>query len=244
MKPGITVILNLYKRPDYLMEQLDSILEQSVKPTEVWLWINPSAENKKFNNFSKFDRVVKSFYNFKYHGRFALGLLADTEYVAVFDDDTIPGKDWFSNCLEVMEKTPGILGGAGCILQSPYYVHHTRVGWPSQNKEVIEVDLVGHAWFFKREHLNYMWYEVPYSFENCEDMHFSFMAKKHGGVKTLVPPHPPGEFSKWSSVKALEYGNDNKASSNGSLKPIKDFYKERDDYIQYSLNNGSNFINL
>ena len=35
---------------------------------------------------------------------FAAALLADTEYIAIYDDDTIPGKQWHSNCLKTNEN--------------------------------------------------------------------------------------------------------------------------------------------
>jgi hypothetical protein len=239
MEQGITVILNCYKRPEYLQEQIRAIRAQTVKPTQIWLWMNASKENKKFNPYNLgLDKVFKSDTNCKYHGRFAVAMLAQTEYVAFFDDDTIPGDMWFQNCLETMQQTPGILGGAGCILQNRQYVYHTRMGWPAKNPVTVEVDLVGHAWFMKREHLNYMWYETPFTLENGEDIQLSYLAKKHGGVKTYCPPHPVENTRLHSSLKAEEYGNDNKASSNGSLKSIPDFYRERDECISHSIDNG------
>lgn len=236
---SITVILNCYKRPEYLAEQLKAIKAQTKQPVKVWLWMNACKENKKFNPYQlDFDRVFKSNVNCKYHARFAIGLLADTDYVAFFDDDTIPADMWFENCLNTMADTPGILGGAGCILENREYVYHERVGWPSRNAETTEVDLVGHAWFMKREHLSYMWRETPYTLENGEDIQLGALAKIHGGVKCYCPPHPI-EKPRWtSSLRAEEYGNDSKASSNGSLMPIPDFYKQRDECISHYVDNG------
>jgi hypothetical protein len=62
---------------------------------------------------ARLDRLVLCSENAYFHGRFALALLATTEYVAIFDDDSIPGCDWFANCLETMARTPGILGTNG-----------------------------------------------------------------------------------------------------------------------------------
>jgi glycosyltransferase involved in cell wall biosynthesis len=239
MENNITVILNCYKRPQYLQEQLNSIKNQTVKPKEIWLWINTTEENKNFNPESLgFDKVFRSSTNCKYHARFAIGLLARTEYIAFFDDDTIPGDMWFENCLNTLKTHDGILGGAGCILASRLYYQHYRFGWPSQNEQTVEVDLVGHAWFLRRSHLNYMWYEIPATLENGEDIQLSFLAKKHGNIRTYCPPHPSNNLRLHSSLKAMEYGNDNKASSNGSIKPIQQFYSERDYCVSYSIDNG------
>ena len=42
-----------------------------------------------------------------------------------------------------------------------------------------------------------MWFEEPLSWENGEDIHFSYMALKHGGLKTWVPPHPDSQPLRW-----------------------------------------------
>ena len=236
---SITVILNCYKRPEYLEEQIKALREQSVPPENIWLWINWSPENRKLEAYNLgLNKVFRSDTNCKYHARFAVGLLANTEYVAYFDDDTIPGSKWFENCIDTMKETPGILGGAGCVLKSRYYVEHDRVGWPSLNEKTEAVDLVGHAWFMRREDLNYMWRETPFTFENGEDIQLGYLAKKYGGVQSYCPPHPADSPELHSSLKAVQYGNDKKASSNGSLMSIPDFYKQRDMCISHGIENG------
>jgi len=236
---SITAILNCYKRPEYLKEQIEALKSQTIKLDNIWLWVNNCKENKKFNPYNLgLDKVFKSDTNCKYHARFTIGLLAQTDYVAFFDDDTMPGDMWFENCLNTMKETPGILGGAGCILHSKNYVQHQRMGWPVKNPVTMRVDLVGHAWFLKREHLNYMWYETPYTLENGEDIQLAYLAKKHGDVNCYCPPHPAENTRLHSSLKPEEYGNDSKASSNGSLMPIQDFYQQRDMCISHGINNG------
>ena len=120
----------------------------------------------------------------------------------------------------------------------PQYVHHIRRGWPQPHTEPSYVDLVGHAWFMDREHLNYLWIEVPPTMENGEDMQLSFEAFRRGGIESICPPHPEDKPEMWNSLKAWEYGNDDKASSNGSLKPVHQFYKERDDLIAHYMELG------
>ena len=235
----ITVVLNCYKRLEYLREQINALRSQTVKPNKIWLWVNTTYENKGFDFDSLgLDKVFISDTNCKYHARFAVGLLAQTEYVAFFDDDTIPGRRWFENCLETMKTHPGIMGGVGILLHENIYHSRSRVGWPSNNEEPTRVDLVGHAWFMKRKDLSYMWYEEPYTLENGEDIQLSYLAQKYGGVNTYCPPHPKSSPEMSSSLKAWEYGNDNKASSNGSLMSIPLFYKQRNDCVAYCVENG------
>lgn len=236
----ITVILNVYRRPEYLREQIEAIRNQSEGDIELWVWVNAHEDNCNIDyNSYDVDKIIHSSHNFKYLGRFSLAFLAQTEYVAIFDDDTIPGKDWFRNCLNVQNKLKKelIIGGVGVILKSPNYVNHVRVGWPSPEiKDIYRVDLVGHAWFFKKSVLKYLWMEEPFSYDNGEDIHFSYVAQKYGNIMTVVPPQQTMETT--SSTKAWKYGSDNKASSNGSLMSIPEFYKQRDECIQHAIRNG------
>ena len=125
------------------------------------------------------------------------------------------------------------------IYDNPGFVcPHLRVGWPSENQEVEEVDLVGHAWFLKREHLNYLWREVPYTLENCEDMQLSYMAQKYGNLKTYCPPHPSENKTLWSSLRALELGDDAVASSNAGGSNYSYFCNLRNEFVSYAIDNG------
>lgn len=235
----ITVILNCYRRPYNLRMQIDALRSQTKPPKEIWLWVNQHPDNEGFSFDSLgFDKVFHNDYNWKFYGRFAGALLADTEYVAIFDDDTIPGSKWFENCLDTMEVSEGIMGSAGVILDDKYYVRHERSGWAAQNPETTEVDLVGHAWFFKRDWLQYLWREKPPTWDNGEDMHFSYAAQKYGGIKTYCPPHPPEDRELHGSIMGNELGIDDKATSNNNETSHQQFFTERDFCVQEALRKG------
>ena len=244
MNGDITVILNCYRRPYNLKMQIDAINSQSVKPKEIWLWVNDHEDNRNFDFSSiKIDKIFKNNYNWKFYGRFAAALLADTEYLAVYDDDTIPGSKWHENCLNTMEKVNGILGSAGVILNGSKYAQHDRCGWPSQNKDITEVDLVGHAWFFKRDWLQYLWKEKPFTWENGEDIQFSYMAKVHGNVRTYCPPHPIEDKQMHGSILGNELGIDSKATSSNNSVSHQQFFTERDFCVQNGIKNGWKTVN-
>ena len=126
----ITVILNAYRRPYNLVKQIESIRNQTRPPKQIWLWVNDHEDLDGFDfKTLDIDRMFRNDHNWKFYGRFSAALLADTQYVAIFDDDTVPGSRWFENCVETMSETPGILGSAGVILHSNTYNPHTRCGW-------------------------------------------------------------------------------------------------------------------
>lgn len=238
-REDITVILNSYRRPYNLSMQVKAIQNQTVVPEETWLWVNKHEDNEEYNyDDIKFDKVFHNDYNWKFYGRFAAALLADTEYIAIFDDDTIPGSKWFENCLTTMKTHEGILGSAGILLNGKNYIQHDRYGWPSQNKETTRVDLVGHAWFFKREWLQYLWKEKPPTWDNGEDIQFAYSAQRYGNIQTYCPPHPPEDIQMHGSIMGNELGIDHKATSTNSNVSHQQFFAERDSCVQHALKNG------
>jgi glycosyltransferase involved in cell wall biosynthesis len=197
---GITVILTAYKRAEYLEQQIAALRAQTVPPKEIWVWSNRS--DIELRDMSKLaDRVIASNSNFLFWGRFALANLVRTKYVAFFDDDILPQPRWFENCLATIDTgNDGILGGSGVLLPTTGgYSSKHKAGWNGNHfNQAVQVDLVGHAWFMNKDYVQYMWREDPVSWDNGEDIHLSYMALKHGGIKTIVPPHPENEQSLWS----------------------------------------------
>ncbi len=197
---SITAILTVYKRAEFLQAQIDALKAQTIPPNEIWVWCN-SSEELIPDVSAIVDRVIISNSNWKFWGRFSLANMARTTHVCLFDDDILPQPKWLQNCLEVYANgTDGILGGSGVLLEpTGGYTSRNKVGWNGAHYDrATQADLVGHAWFFKKTHLKYMWLEEPLSWENGEDIHFSYMALKHGGLKTWVPPHPDTQPELWS----------------------------------------------
>jgi hypothetical protein len=237
----ITAILNAYRRPYNLKMQVDALKEQTKPPKQIWLWVNDHEDNHGFDFKSLgVDRIFHNDYNWKFYGRFAGALLADTEFVVIYDDDTIPGNRWHENCLNTMKTHEGILGTAGYVQTGPRAMQYEpeRSGWPRQNSTTMRVDYVGHAWFFKREWLSHLWREKPPTWHNGEDIHFSYTAQKYGSIQTYCPPHPPSDNSLHGSLLGYELGVDTKATSNNHAVSHQQFFTERDGCIKNSLDGG------
>jgi len=204
----ITAILNGYKRPQFLKEQVEALRNQTIKPKEIMLWQNNSEGFDKELTDSLITASCN--HNMGVWARFMFALNAKTEYICIFDDDTIPGDMWFENCLETMKTHEGLLGTVGLLYNSPDTYHHNyRYGWADiNNDETIRVDIVGHAWFFKREWLSAYFRELPPTDITIvgEDMHFSYMIQKYLGLNTYVPPHPSNNKRLWGSIKGMEMG--------------------------------------
>lgn len=204
-KYNIAVVLNAYKRTNYLELQLDAIENQTIKPTEIYVWQN-KGEKIPENLKSRFI-LAECSENLGVWARFAYALNIDADYICVFDDDTIPGERWFENCIETIKEHDGLLGTRGLRYMSPKRYHpFEHYGWGNPNEKTMRVDIVGHAWFFRREHLAMFWSEMPPQDASKiagEDIHFSYMLQKFG-LATYVPPHPQDDLSLWGSLP--EYG--------------------------------------
>lgn len=212
----VTAILNGYKRPDNLKRQLEAIKNQTVE-SDVMLWYNNPGDDTSINyDISSEVPAAYCNHNFGVWARFYFALNAKTEYVCVFDDDTIPGNRWFESCIHHTENGyEGLMGTIGLLYQGSaqsYYEPYASIGWkqwPDGVNYPIKVDFVGHAWFFKRSWLSIMFSELPDpSYTTCgEDMHFSYMLQKFG-IPTYVPPHPTHDMSIWGSIDGARLGAD------------------------------------
>ena len=236
LTPKISVVLNAYKRTDYLALQLDAIENQTIKPHEIFVWQNAGGEIDK-NLMHRFI-IARCSENLGVWARFAFALNVRADYICIFDDDTIPGNRWFENCLNTLKEYDGLLGTRGLRYHSTKRYHpFEHYGWGNPNDETVQVDIVGHAWFFRREYLSFFWSEMPPIESNYiagEDIHFSYMLQKFG-IGTYVPPHPKNDKNLWGSLPehGLKIGTDNNAISS-SQTALSRF----DNALRYYTKNG------
>ncbi|MFA5252672.1 MAG: glycosyltransferase [Phycisphaerae bacterium] len=232
----ITAILNVYRRPELLRAQVKALRVQTAKPAQLWIWQNQAPEDVKVK-VPIGCVFVKSNRNFYYHGRFALALLAQTEYVMVLDDDIIPGKKWIENCLNCMNEKPGLYVGVGRRMPGRKG-DRQWFGWRNPNEAIEEVDYGGHCWFLKKDWLRIFWLEPPVNLTNAEDMQLSF-ALQRAGIKTYVPPHPEDK-DLWSNTIGWEHGKSKVASQKNPPTGIgkKEWFKERRAIRRECVNRG------
>lgn len=230
---NISVILNIYKRPENVLKQIDRVLNMGVLEKNIHVWYN---DNLNFEIKNKNIKTYKSNWNTKFWGRFMISLLIRTEYVSIFDDDVLPNNNWFNNCINSINIKEGLYGGSGVVLLKDSYNPNKKIGWNGLHSEKIEkVDLVGHAWFFKQKWSKYLWYENPYSWDNGEDIMFSYLLQKYGNINTYVPPHPEEDKSLWCTDYKFAFDNGN--DDNASFKK-NNHYNLRNDIVKHCIKNG------
>ena len=210
----LTVVLNVFKRPYTLAAQIKAVKGQTCPPKKIMIWVNKADNITLPSNIREEHpdiHIIESSENVGVWGRFTAAILAQTEYVCVFDDDTIPGRRWFENCFNTMAIKEGLLGTVGLRFKpGNTYNCFPRIGWPGPNSETEQVDIVGHSWFFKRAWLRHLFQTIPTwpaYFCAGEDIAFS-AGLQAAGIPTLVPPHPPGQLELYGSLpdSAWKYG--------------------------------------
>lgn len=221
----VSVVLSTYKRIENLESQLEAIQNQSLKPKEILLFQDGIGGDEKIeipqSLLEKFDKVKISEINVGCWGRFDFAQNAESKYVCLFDDDTIPGQRWLENCYANMSEKEGLYGTIGIVMKAPQnypFKDYARIGWSNPSKKRKEVDFVGHSWFFKKEWLEYLFMETEELQQlktAGEDIAFSTQIQKHLGLKTFVPPHPMNHKSLWGSSNELsrKLGNTGEAIS-------------------------------
>jgi len=228
----ITTIIQVYKRPEYLKEQLEAVKKQTVKSDKLIIVHNEGVIDKNFE-YPEGAQVVYANPNMKFHLRFAVGLLIDTEYVSFLDDDTIPQPGWYQNCLNTIEKHDCICVTNGRIVDRARKTQYGP-GWSNPSNDEVEVDFGGHAWFMKKNNLKYMWFDEIIEYNNGEDIQLSANAQIFGKIPTFVPPHPANDMSIWGSdpKKAMEYGCDSVSSWIKNKNHNIERYKLFDEYVK------------
>lgn len=227
MKTDVTVILNGFRRPQYLREQIEALKNQTIYPKEILYWQNKHNIVRFYDDGIINDECIaaRCNSNLGVWARFTFALNAKTNWVCILDDDTIPGSRWLENCISTYRTHPGLLGTIGLIFPgNGEYRNAHRVGWDNPNIVPVEVDICGHCWFFHRDLLSVFWHEMPpldHSISAGEDIHFSHMLQKYSNLKTYVPPHPPNEKELWGSLKGWEYGNDGRATAGYAIPDME-----------------------
>ena len=211
---SITAILHCY-HPHIIHEQMKALREQTIPPTQIIIWNDD--KDYEFPEEIRTDAtiiIINCNKDMKIWSRFASGLITNTECIAIFDHDIIPGRKWFENCLTTMKQVNGLLGTIGWRFHhnSQQYRFEKRIGWDGPNYETREVDMASHAYFFKREWLPELFrVGSRYSHLSLSAERISlFYAFQQIGIKVFIPPHPPLDYDMYGNhpEKAVQYGCD------------------------------------
>jgi UDP-N-acetylglucosamine 2-epimerase (non-hydrolysing) len=231
----ISVILTVYKR-NTTFEVLEALASQSVPPKKIFVWQNGEFQNLDWLKRSKFANkveIVQSTHNFKFHGRFLLPLLFDTQFTLILDDDMLPGTKVIERMRDACVKLHGLIGINGRTLNDlKNYRSQSLVGDGNSNKETQKVDYIGHGWFFETKWIRFLWQNRHYSIVNAEDIAFSASVKILGNIDSYVIGRDtdaetwPDKKREWGGDMVSSWRVESKNWDNLRLNAIR-FFKAR-----------------
>ncbi|MBY5959204.1 glycosyltransferase family 2 protein [Membranicola marinus] len=200
MNDTITIIISVWKR-EYLDEQLQSLVHQTIRPQEIWILqdkyhIDISSTVNKYKEIFPDIHLVHSDINFKYFWRFSLCIYVKTKYTLIIDDDVIPSPTWLDTCLKKCKEYNAVISCTGRIIK-PFHEGEVRdlyfIGdvHPDHKYNFQEddtmVDYGCNSFFFKTGWIKDFWHIWPSSFASGEDMHLSSSLKILRSIPTVVP---------------------------------------------------------
>ncbi len=189
----VTVILTKYKREDWFNQQLNAIQNQTYPIEEILICDN----TKEAENYGPWRR-------------FALALMANTEWVWILDDDQCPLPQHLEWAMKQQAIEPAVRGVSGTYLPkgvvSPKVNIEGIANWINiggcaihsdlEIKEPTEVDFVIQSYLFKRDWLTIFWgerrfHEVKERFYG-EDQWLSAQCRKIG-IKAYIIGEDPND---------------------------------------------------
>jgi len=209
-RSGWSAIITLWKRSEYLEEQLEAIYNQSVRPKEIIIIQNENHFLIDEKIYQKYDlKLIRSDINSLYH-RWIISYLSSGEYVCVFDDDVIPGKDWIKLCYRVSQNHNALVGPSGRVARPT-----SDPAWESVEGHAGEdriCDWVCNSYFFKADWLRHIVAASRYDDHQMtfDDIQLAAALKAVGGIISVVPGQP-SDKSDYAGHSKRQYGHDSHA---------------------------------
>lgn len=204
----VSVLLCTHKKLYRLKEQLEAVNNQTVTPQEIRVWHGGPLPFPKDVDVDLIEtRRPQGVWPRMWHC-----LDFNTEFVAVLDDDVIPGRRWLENCFDCHDRSGGMICAGGFIYPDGVYDHRKYCG-TFLGGDFMEVDHGGNAWFFRRDWVwAFVWEpKCPCIASAGEDMHLSVALQKQLGIRTYLSPYPPGDKSLWGTLGDRSYSDDENA---------------------------------
>ena len=217
-----TAIICMWRRIDYIENQLNAIKNQTTSPAEIMIIVNENNINIEWlkNLAGSEVKIIVSDINSLYT-RWALSYVAKGEYVCVFDDDTIPASGWIEYAIEKSIQYNAMVGPSGRIYSPGGKEGFFKLVGPSKSKEDpntidcstadTHCDWICNSYLYKRAWVPFALMEPRYLGEHktYDDMQLAFSMKNYGGINCIVPKQTPEENNIGSMNP--EYGSDEHA---------------------------------
>jgi hypothetical protein len=149
--------------PQLLAQQVQALARQSIHAKSIWVHVDgPTGHDER--TLSKMS-AHRTPVHFGRYFRLSLARNATTQYVAILDEDTVPGRRWLERTIlalmeaeEIVEADGGelpfggfVLAGSGSVLASDDPADVRLVGPELPRDEPCSVDFGRQSWVFRAE---------------------------------------------------------------------------------------------
>jgi glycosyltransferase involved in cell wall biosynthesis len=220
-RPKWSAIITMWKRQDYLSEQLTAIRSQIIPPVEIIIILNEGhIHESKIREIGGSDiTIIRSEINSLY-SRWAVAYIAKGEYVSVFDDDVIPGQYWIANAIRACSSYNALVGPAGRIYNKHGHHGYFKLVVPgtdgphtiSCSETDVYCDWVCNSYLFKREWVGHALSHLRYqdSFKTFDDIQLATSLYVSGGIRCVTPMQTSFDKEQHGILQP-HYGNDSHA---------------------------------
>ncbi len=180
--------ITVFRRPALTAHQLRALDEQSKPPQATWAYVDHggipldeqalAAVPQSRNNINRGPWP-----------RFMLAMQATTKFVAILDDDVVPGSQWIEQCTKLCEQHDVIISVSGVIYTEDRWDAVYEIGPLNPNEQTARVDAGRQGWFMRTDTLWKLMQSRPLS-QNSNtgwDIHIAAMAKAHDIPMIVLP---------------------------------------------------------
>lgn len=184
---NLAVILSSHMRPQMTEQQLLKLRQQTIHAKRIVFLVSPGLSANEALLSSQ--ETVRTSFPFTPWRRFYEAAMQDAEWVAILDDDTIPGSRWLEAALDYLkDNTNDVVAARGVKLDDSLGEH--MVGPGQEPQEITEVDYGENGWVLSRQKLvDLLGMDILGSNGAFGwSVHLGWAAKQQGG-KTVVLPY-------------------------------------------------------
>ena len=182
-----SVVIQSYNRQSNIPIILKRIRKCTQQPNRIIIWNDNDGSGKDLPDFPGVEVINAHNTNYNHNfGAMVACWFCDTDYIALLDDDSLPGTKWFEFCLKNI-KPKQIYTGLGFVIRGETYINRASVKSRVENKiSFTEVHSAGNTYFFHKDAIIPMFKIRPDKWDHLVDLHFSFLARTEG-YKVFVP---------------------------------------------------------
>jgi len=230
------VILSLWKRGQWLAEQLEIFKNQTYPPKEIWLCHGMNKTNEGFvgSHLSKqFDRIAWPKDGGTVFSRFEMAHESDEKLFLIIDDDMFPTEDYLENAIDFYRET------GECIVASSGRVFYNEEGYCpflaygsfGDGSQTRSVHIGCNGWLLSKESIDVLLqHRLDNDYNNGEDIALSFINRRIRGVETYVIEQTP-------IMNSDRYGHARGFGEEALSHTSKheEFFKQRDEIVTHYL---------